>query len=245
MLLGPIHHRLLTLVHRLWYHRVTPGHTPRNEYLCSGQTTPLCHFSRFGIVYNLLLALRCPFLQYKKMSLFVSGSSLTVVSRWRVSGYMNSLPFAIFYQIISRQQRVHLELVHCWRLPRRLDDRIKVLDRKVAHTDGFDFARVAKSEHRLPCVYERGLLVDFDFFRIARAYGELPATSCKRDGPVNEIQVEVRGAKLRKRDIELLLNFRWMVCIIPEFRGDEEVLAPNHRGYNFLQSRTDLHHITY
>jgi len=46
---------------------------------------------------------------------------------------------------------------------------------------------------------------------------------------------------MRKRDIELLLDFRWMVCVIPEFRRDEELLAAYRRRYDFLQSGTDLH----
>jgi len=45
---------------------------------------------------------------------------------------------------------------------------------------------------------------------------------------------------LRKRGIELSLYFRWTVRVIPKFRGDEELLAPYHRRYDFFQSRTDL-----
>ena len=58
---------------------------------------------------------------------------------------------------------------------------------------------------------------------------------------MNEVKVEIRRAQLRKRDIELLLDFRWMVCVIPEFRRDEELLAAYRRRYDFLQSGTDLH----
>ena len=60
---------------------------------------------------------------------------------------MNPLLFAIFHQIILRQQRVRLDLVHCRSLSRRLDNRLEMLNCKVAHTDSFDLARVAKSEH--------------------------------------------------------------------------------------------------
>jgi len=82
---------------------------------------------------------------------------------------MNPLLFAIFHQIILRQQRVRLDLVHCRPLSRRLDDRLEMLDCKVAHADSFDFARVAKSEHRLPCVHDRSIRIDFDFVRLARS----------------------------------------------------------------------------
>jgi hypothetical protein len=58
---------------------------------------------------------------------------------------------------------------------------------------------------------------------------------------VDEVKVEVRGTKLRKCDIELLLDFRWMVCVIPKLRSDEELLAPYDRRYDFLQSGTDLY----
>jgi hypothetical protein len=108
------------------------------------------------------------------------------------------------------------------------DDRLEMLDCKVAHADGFDCTRVAKSEHRLPCVHHRSIRIDCDFVRLVRPSGELVATSDECDGPVNEIQVEVRGTKLLKRGVELPLNLRCMVGVIPEFRGDEELLAPNH-----------------
>jgi hypothetical protein len=58
---------------------------------------------------------------------------------------------------------------------------------------------------------------------------------------MNEVKVEVRGAQLRKRDIELLLDFRWMVRVIPKFRRDEELLAAYRRRYDFPKSGTDLH----
>ena len=38
---------------------------------------------------------------------------------------------------------------------------------------------------------------------------------------MDEVKVEVWGAQLRERDIELLLDFRWTVRIIPKFRRDE------------------------
>jgi hypothetical protein len=57
---------------------------------------------------------------------------------------------------------------------------------------------------------------------------------------MDEEQVDIRSAKLRKCNVELPLNFRWMVRIIPKFRGDEEVLAPYQSRYDFLQSVANL-----
>jgi hypothetical protein len=100
---------------------------------------------------------------------------------------MDPLLFAVLQEIILWQQWVCLNLVHRWRFSRRLDDRLEMLDREIAHTDSFDFAGTTQSEHRLPRVYERGLRVDFNFIGIASALWECPATWDERDGPVHEI----------------------------------------------------------
>lgn len=46
---------------------------------------------------------------------------------------------------------------------------------------------------------------------------------------------------MRKCDVELLLDFRWVVRVIPKLRSDEELLALYNRRYDFLQSGTDLY----
>lgn len=71
-------------------------------------------------------------------------------------------------------------------------------------------------------------------------WGNKTVSGLECNGPVYKVEIEVGESKLLQRLFELCLGWTLLVRAVPEFRGDEKLLASDDGWYDFFQRASDF-----
>lgn len=170
------------------------------------------------------------------LSVNVARLARHIVAERRVGGEVDIVVLQVREELGLDERRVRLDLVHGGDDAGRVDDLLEVLDGEVRDTDGADLLRLpVDTNDLLPGVDDRGTANVEESLTVLR--GRELLTRLEGDGPVDKVQVEVVGAELLQRRVEVSLDVLGAVRVVPELRGDEDVLAIDAR---VLDARSDL-----